>query len=78
MLFEDKTHRITNMDRIEIKQIAHANDDGRPLCYQDGGYTPAHASIEGGKVIQNLRLKDRIPRYAFFSTVLIRIWPEVF
>ena len=26
------------MERVEIKQIAHVNDEGRPLCNQDGDY----------------------------------------
>ena len=26
------------MERVEIKLIAHVNDEGRPLCNQDGDY----------------------------------------
>ena len=35
---EGKLHRIMSMERDEIEQLAHVNDEGQPLCNQANNY----------------------------------------
>jgi hypothetical protein len=38
LLFKAKIYSFTYMENVEFKQIAHINDDGRPLCSNDSEY----------------------------------------